>query len=663
MAGTNVDIKIIAEFLGKTAFKQAETATNKLNKTVKSLGSSFGVAFGGAALGYAIKSTIRDFADAERETVALTNTVKNLGLAFDAPVVDAYVNSIGKLYGVTGAQAVPAMQALLSATGSVTKSTEIMNVALDLAASRSADVGAVASDLANAYVGNTKGLNQYRLGLTKAELAAMTFDEILAKISKDTLGAADEAANSLSGKLAILSEITNQAKERIGGGLVNALGGLAGPNGAGGAAQTIENLSIKLTNAIEGFGYLVREVKIAQPILVAAGVAIGLAWAPWFTAISVAALAVGALGNALKKNKTMVPKNTGPLMFPTGGDGGYKKQQEARKKAEQDALLRNKKLAQSIKDQAKAAADLVKKKKLANAIDKANLLLGKGEKLFDIEAIQYNAALINQADQLGKTTNAAQMLAIANDVARLNVKKSMYELEQAIAAGDIKAIEAATAKLNEDLKILSVLTGQKATVYDIKSILDSLKPKDLINLDNLNAALNKIQEMLKLLAQANAAATAKVPTSASLGSGIPAGDYIAPIPMSVGLGASTAALIEASEAIQARADAFSMLLDLQTEADTAALAASSIGAAALNTFNVEDIARSSLLQGLAGGAGVSGAVSGSRYAAQAAAQYQITINAGLGSDPEAIARGLEDVLNQSSYRGTSVNRGSGNYIL
>jgi hypothetical protein len=491
----------------------------------------------------------------------------------------------------------------------------------------------------------------------------MTFDEILAKISKDTLGAADEAANSLSGKLAILSEITNQAKERIGGGLVNALGGLAGPNGAGGAAQTIENLSIKLTNAIEGFGYLVREVKIAQPILVAAGVAIGLAWAPWFTAISVAALAVGALGNALKKNKTMVPKNTGPLMFPTGGDGGYKKQQEARKKAEQDALLRNKKLAQSIKDQAKAAADLVKKKKLANAIDKANLLLGKGEKLFDIEAIQYNAALINQADQLGKTTNAAQMLAIANDVARLNVKKSMYELEQAIAAGDIKAIEAATAKLNEDLKILSVLTGQKATVYDIKSILDSLKPKDLINLDNLNAALNKIQEMLKLLAQANAAATAKVPTSASLGSGIPAGDYIAPIPMSVGLGASTAALIEASEAIQARADAFSMLLDLQTEADTAALAASSIGAAALNTFNVEDIARSSLLQGLAGGAGVSGAVSGSRYAAQAAAQYQITINAGLGSDPEAIARGLEDVLNQSSYRGTSVNRGSGNYIL
>jgi hypothetical protein len=85
------------------------------------------------------------------------------------------------------------MQALLSATGSVSKSTEIMNVALDLAASRNADVAAVASDLANAYVGNSKGLATYRLGLTKAELAAMSFDEILEKISTDTLGAADEA--------------------------------------------------------------------------------------------------------------------------------------------------------------------------------------------------------------------------------------------------------------------------------------------------------------------------------------------------------------------------------------------------------------------------------------------------------------------------------------
>jgi hypothetical protein len=208
-----------------------------------------------------------------------------------------------------------------------------MNTALNLAASRSANVADVAQDLANAYVGNTKGLNQYRLGLTKAELSSKTFEEIMAVIGKQTLGAADEAAQSLSGQLAILSEVSNQAKERIGGGLVEALGGLSGPNGAGGAAKNIENLSIKLTNAITGFGYLVSEVKVAAPILAAAGVTVALAWAPWFTAISVAALGIAAIGNAMKKNKAQIAVNTGPLMFPTSGDGGYREREAARKKA------------------------------------------------------------------------------------------------------------------------------------------------------------------------------------------------------------------------------------------------------------------------------------------------------------------------------------------
>lgn len=486
---SNIDIKIIAEFLGKNAFKQADTAARKLNNTVKSLGSSFGLAFGGAALGYAVKSTIKDFADAQRETVNLTNTVKNLGLAFDAPQVSAYVEQIGKLYGVTGEQAVPAMQALLSATGSVSKSISIFNTALDLAASRSANVTDVAKDLASAYVGNTKGLNQYRLGLTKAEIAAMTFDDIMKVIGKQTLGAADEAAQSLSGQLAILAEVSNQAKERIGGGLYEALGGMAGKDGAGGAAKNIENLSIKLTDAITGFGYLVQEVKIAQPILVGAGIAIGLAWAPWFTAISVAALAIGAIGNKLKNSAPSTPVNTGTLFFPTAGDGGYKEREKARKKAEQEAIARNKQLAKLITDQAKAAQAALKAKQLQNAIDKANLALGKSDEIFNLDKIQVAAALANQAEQLGKATTGSQLLQIANDTARLNVKRDILDLEDAIASKDQAAIEAATKKLNADMAILGSLQGQSIKLLDIKSILESLKPKDLINLDNLNEAL------------------------------------------------------------------------------------------------------------------------------------------------------------------------------
>jgi hypothetical protein len=605
VAQSNIDIKIIAEFIGKNAFKQADTAATKLNKTVKTLGSSFGLAFGGAALGYAVKSTIKDFADAQRETVNLTNTVKNLGLAFDAPQVTAYVDQIGRLYGVTGDQAVPAMQALLSATGSVSKSTEIMNAALNLAASRSAKVGDVAQDLANAYIGNSKGLNQYRLGLTRAELSAMTFQEIMDVIGKQTLGAADEAAKSLTGQLAILSEVTNQAKERIGGGLVEALGGLSGPNGAGGAANNIENLSIKVTNAITGFGYLVQEVKIAQPILVGAGIAIGLAWAPWFTALSVAAVAIGAIGNKLK-NSAPTPTNTGPLFFPGSGDGGYKEREAARKKAENEAIARNKQLAKLIKDQAKSAMDALKAKRLQNAIDKANLALNKGSDVFDLDKIQIAAALTSQAEQLGKATSSAQVLQIANDVARLNVKKSILALEDAIASKDEAAIIAATNKLNADLKVLGALGMQNVKLQDIKSVLDSLQPKDLINLSNLTAAIALLQQLLSM--------QAKVATPTTTAS--------------------------ATQSILANfkgtaASAFESL----TPSQKATLGGYEPFVGASIPSTVTDF----------GGSGVGLGSNGTGR--QVPAGVNITVNTGIG-DPNAIAEAIDQVLTDAATRGT-----------
>jgi hypothetical protein len=101
---------------------------------------------------------------------------------------------------------------------------------------------------------------------------------------------------------------------------------------------------------------------------------------------------------------------------------------------------------------------------------------------------------------LGKATTGAQVLAIANDVARLKVKQDILALEEAIASKDTQAIIAATSKLNADLKILSALQSQNFTMLSIKTILDSLLPKSLIDQANLDAALAKIKAMLDLLA-------------------------------------------------------------------------------------------------------------------------------------------------------------------
>ena len=54
MATSNIDVKILAEFLGKSAFKQADLATKQLTNSVKKLGSAVGLSFGV----YGIKSEI-----------------------------------------------------------------------------------------------------------------------------------------------------------------------------------------------------------------------------------------------------------------------------------------------------------------------------------------------------------------------------------------------------------------------------------------------------------------------------------------------------------------------------------------------------------------------------------------------------------------------------
>jgi hypothetical protein len=304
-----------------------------------------------------------------------------------------------------------------------------------------------------------------------------------------------------------------------------------------------------------------------------------------------------------------------------------KKQQELLKKLEEEALKREKEKLALLNKQNTA-------KKLQGVIDKANLALGKGSDVFDLDKIQIAAALTNQAEQLGKATTSSQILQIANDTARLNVKRSILVLEEAIASKDEAAIIAATKKLNEDLKVLGALGMQNIKLQDIKSILDSLKPKDLINISNL-------EEALRLLGQINLASTGSktIPTSASLGSGIPAGDYIAPIST---IGASIEAILEYADAAAARANAFADLLDMENASAISSMA---------SPLDLEAIARSSLLQGLSGGAGVAGAVSGSRYAAQAANAYNITVNTGVG-DPNAIAEAIENVITEAVQRGT-----------
>jgi hypothetical protein len=597
----DVKIDIAAEFTGKKAFRQAETATDKMTKNVKKLAGALGLAFGGQAILAYGKKAVRAAAEDEKAQKQLALALKNVGLGRDAASSEDYIQRLQSEFGILDDKLRPAYQTLAVATQNTNEAQRLLNLSLDISAATGKDLASVTGALSRAYLGNNAALSRLGVGISKADLKAGKFEDIIGQLETTFKGAATQSANTFQGSIDKLGVAAANASEIIGTSLIDALKGLGDQNSVDNLASSMQNVAIYTADVIRGIGVMIEKLKGLPGV--------GFLDIQMIPLIGAYISAVNEAGRA-----------------STAGQSGINAQglaDLARLEAQYvvKTLGAKKKLTTL---EAKALKDA----KLKLAIDKANLALLKGEEVFDMDKIQVAAALANQAEQLGKATSQAQLLQIANDTARLNIKKSISDLEDAIAAKDEAAITAATKRLNEDLKIFNALSNQNVKLADIKSILETLKPKDLINLSNLDAALAKIQEMLRLLAQANTESKAKVPTSAALGSGIPKGDYIAPISTA---GGSIEAILEYADAASARANAFADLLDMQNAQDLRDLIAyqSSVG----------DMGGYSPYMNRGGSGGGSGGTN-------------ITVNTGVG-DPEAIARAVEDVIRQSYQRGTS----------
>ena len=458
----SVVINIAAEYTGKKAFSKAETATKSLTKSVKGLAGAFGIAFGARGVMQAVKA----FAADDKAAKVLSKTLNNLGLAFADPAVKKFIGDLERQYGVLDDKLRPAYQMLLTSTGDYIKSQDLLRTSLDLSAMSGVDVVSVAADLSKAYQGNTRGLMKYQLGLTKAELAAMSFEEILAQVAKVSSGQAQLAADSYAGSLDKLTVASANVAESLGKDLVDALAILGGEGGLPKTLSLIESIAGAIGTAIINTARFIRVLDIITG--------------------SGAFNMLGDLNKAFADFEAQDKARGASKFASTGMATSY----QGKKAQDAQALAAAKKITNENKKTAAAALATAKAKQLSLAIDKANLALAKGADVFDIDKIQLNAALIGQAEALGKATSGAQVLAIANDVQRLKIKQDINALEDAIASKDEAAILKATAKLNEDLKILGALQKQDAKLLDINKVLASMKSTDLINLANLQAALD-----------------------------------------------------------------------------------------------------------------------------------------------------------------------------
>jgi phage-related protein len=130
--------------------------------------------------------------------------------------VESYISSLAKSAAISDDEARPAFQKLVVATKDVTKATELMNLATDVAAATGKPLVDVSEALSKGYAGNMKAL-----GALSPEIKAMIKDGAsLADVQKvleaNFGGAGEAAANTAAGGMKKLGIAFGETKESIG---------------------------------------------------------------------------------------------------------------------------------------------------------------------------------------------------------------------------------------------------------------------------------------------------------------------------------------------------------------------------------------------------------------------------------------------------------------
>lgn len=215
----------------KRGLTDAGDKTDSFGTKLGGFGKAAGLAFaaaGAAALAYAgtllidgVKSAIED----EAAQAKLATTLTNVTGATEAQIAatESYITQQGLSLGITDDQLRPALERLVRATGDVTEAQKLASLAFDISAGTGKTLEAVSNALGKAVEGNTGALGKLGIGISAADLKAMSFEEITAKLAETFGGQATQKAETFAGKVDRLKLAFNEAKENVGSFVLDAL--------------------------------------------------------------------------------------------------------------------------------------------------------------------------------------------------------------------------------------------------------------------------------------------------------------------------------------------------------------------------------------------------------------------------------------------------------
>jgi len=469
----DIQVNIASVFTGKKAFQDAAKQTLSLNNQVKTLAKSYLGLFTVQRLGRASYNAAKAFAEDDAAAQRLANSVKNLGLAYANDDIRKYVDSLTIATGVADSKLRPALQSLLQVTGSLTKSQELLSTAIDVSRGTGEELTSVANDLSQAYVGNTKGLRKYQLGLTQAELKGKSFADIQDRINSLFSGASAAYLKTYAGQMELLTTRAKEAQEAIGKGLVDALVLLGGDKGIEGAADGMDTLVEYTNDAIYGMAVLADKIN-NLPIVG------GLGLRELIGAIPLIGGYLNLLADTGRSAKAA--KNTFNFAAGGGAGAGSTSAIEARQAAAAEKLAK------------KRQQEILKAQKEQLKITKEQTALQKAGTLFDLQQTQIIAAL-------------------KGDISAEERKR--LELQLAILTGNTTEASKLAGELAKSQGLSQQLAAYLASLPDAKNPFTAWK-----------SYLDMIESQVARIAVGNVQAA---PTSMATGYGVTGQQYSLPM--------------------------------------------------------------------------------------------------------------------------------------
>jgi phage-related protein len=215
----------------RAKMSQGSQEVEGFGSKVSDFGKKAGLAFaaaGAAAAAYAGKLLIDGVKAAVEDEAAqakLAGTLTRVAGATSGAIseVEKWISAQGVALGVTDDELRPAFDRLARSTNDIEEAQKLATLAMDISAATGKSLESVSTALAKAQDGNVASLAKLTGGFEAADLKGKTLNDLLPTLTSNFQGAAEQGANTFSGKLERLQIAFGEAKETVGSFVLDAI--------------------------------------------------------------------------------------------------------------------------------------------------------------------------------------------------------------------------------------------------------------------------------------------------------------------------------------------------------------------------------------------------------------------------------------------------------